>query len=96
MVKVDGVCLEDVDAIRCSGIDVLAEFAGVERGVVIVADGKGNSIYGRWHEDAAPAHKVHKMPKAICALRPKGKPRPLVRPRGVRPPCLPRKLEASV
>ena len=33
--------------------------------------------------------------RAICALRLKWKPRPLLRPRGVRPPRLPRMLEAS-
>ena len=44
MVEVDGICLEDVVAISCSGVYVLVEFAGVERGVVIVADGEGNGI----------------------------------------------------
>ena len=40
MVEVDGVCFEHVVAIHCSGVDVLVEFAGVEQGVVKVADGE--------------------------------------------------------
>ena len=59
MVKVDGVGLEDIVAIRCSGIHDLAKFAGIERGVVKVADdGEGNDICGWWQEAAAPTHWV--------------------------------------
>ena len=52
------VCLEDVVAIHCSGVDVIVEFAGVEWGVMKAADCEGNGICGRWQETAAPAHKV--------------------------------------
>ena len=48
IIEVDGVCLEDVVAINCGGVDVLDEFAGVERGVVEVADGEGYGVCGRW------------------------------------------------
>ena len=58
MVHVDGVYLEDVVAIQCGRVDVLAEFAGVERGIVKVADGEGNGICGRWWKASASAHKV--------------------------------------
>ena len=58
MVKVDGVSLEDVVAIHCSRVNILVESTGVERGVVIVADGEGYGIRGRWQEAAALAHKV--------------------------------------
>jgi hypothetical protein len=58
MVEVDRVCLEYVVAIHCSGVDVLVEFAGVERDVVKVVDCEGNGICGRWQEAAASAHKV--------------------------------------
>ena len=58
MVEVDRVCLENVVTIHCSGVDVLVEFAGVERGVITVADCEGNGICGRWQKAAAPAHNV--------------------------------------
>ena len=58
VVEVYGVCFEDVVAIHCSGIDVLVEFAGVERGVVKIADCEENGICGRWLEAAALAHTV--------------------------------------
>ncbi len=58
MVEVDKVCLEDVVAIHCNGVDVLVDSAGVERGVVRVADSKGNGICDRWQEAAVHAHKV--------------------------------------
>jgi hypothetical protein len=59
VVHVDGVGLEDVVAIHCGRVHVLAESdAGVERGVVKVADGEGYGICGRWQEAAAPSHKV--------------------------------------
>ena len=48
MVEVDGVSFENVVAVCCKGVDVLVEFAGVERGVLTFADGEGDSIYGRW------------------------------------------------
>ena len=58
VVKIDGVCFEHVVAIHCGGVNVFVESAGVERGVVKVADGEGYGVYGRWQKVAAPAHKV--------------------------------------
>ena len=58
MVEVDRVGLEHVVALCCRGIDVLINFAGVERGFVKVADSEGYGVCGRWQEAAAPAHKV--------------------------------------
>jgi len=58
MVEVDRVGLEHVVALCCRGIDVLINFAGVERGFVKVADSQGYGVYGRWQEAAAPTHKV--------------------------------------
>ncbi len=46
MVEVDGVCVEDLVAVGCRGVYVLDEFAGVEGGVVVVADGEGNRVRG--------------------------------------------------
>jgi hypothetical protein len=57
--EVDRVCLEDMVAVHCCGVDVFVEFAGVERGVLEVADCEENGICGRWQEAAAPAHKGH-------------------------------------
>ena len=48
MIQVDGICFEYVVAIHCSGVYVLVEFAGVERGVIEVADVKGCGVCGRW------------------------------------------------
>ena len=48
MVEVDGVNLENGVAVRCRGIDVLFEFAGVEQGVVEVAVGEGDCVCSRW------------------------------------------------
>jgi hypothetical protein len=93
-VQVDGVCLEDVVAVYCGTVNALVESAGVERGVVKVADGEGYGVCGRWQEAATPAQKC--WVSAICASRPKWKPRPLFRPRGFPPPRLPRELGASV
>ena len=44
VVEVDGVSVEDVGAVGCCGIDVLVVFAGVERGIVVVADGEGDYV----------------------------------------------------
>ena len=48
VVKVEGVCFEDVVAIHCGGVNVLVDSAGVERGVVKVADDEGYGVCGRW------------------------------------------------
>ena len=42
IVEVDGISLEKFVAVCCRGIDVLVDFAGVERGVVEVANGEGD------------------------------------------------------
>ena len=36
-----------VVAVSCFGVHILAEFAGVEEGVVVVADGEGDRVRGR-------------------------------------------------
>ena len=48
MVEVDGVGLNDVGAVCCSGVDVLVDLAGIQRCVVVVADGKGNDVGSWW------------------------------------------------
>ena len=58
MVEVDRVGLKNVVADYCRGIDILVNFAGVERGVVKVVDSEGYGVCGRWQEAAAPTHKV--------------------------------------
>ena len=69
MVQVDGVILEDVVAIHCRRVNIFVESAGVERGVVKVADGEGDGVRYRWQEVAAPAHEV----LGECHLRVKAK-----------------------
>ncbi len=39
-------------------VDVLVKTAGIERGVVIEADGGGYGVCGWWQEAATLAHKV--------------------------------------
>ncbi len=58
MMHVNGVCVENVVAIHRCRVDVLVKSAGIERGVVIGADGEGYSIYGWWQEAETLAHKV--------------------------------------
>ena len=53
MVEVDGVGVEDVVAICCQGVDVLVEFAGIEGGVVVAADGEGDGVGGGRLESAS-------------------------------------------
>ena len=43
--------------IHYSGVDVFAESASVERGVVEVANGEGYGVCDQWQEAAAPAHE---------------------------------------
>ena len=45
--EVDGVGVKDVVAIGCCGLHVLVEFAGVEGGVVVVAESEGDMVRGR-------------------------------------------------
>ena len=47
VVEVDGVSVKDVVAVGCCGVDVLVDFAGVEGGVMVVADGEGDNLRGR-------------------------------------------------
>ena len=48
MVEVDRVSLKDVDAVGCSWVDVLVDLTGIERCVVVVADGEGNDVGSWW------------------------------------------------
>ena len=48
MVGEDGVSFEDVVAVCCIEIYVLVELAGVERGVVEVANVEENCMLSRW------------------------------------------------
>ena len=48
MVDVYGVGLEDDVAVGYRGVDNFIDFAGVERSVVEVADGEGDSVRCRW------------------------------------------------
>jgi hypothetical protein len=56
VVEVDGVSVEDVGAIGCCRVDVLAVFASVERGVMVVADDEGDGVKGSRLESASSAH----------------------------------------
>ena len=56
MVEVDRVGVEDVVAGRCQGVNILVVFAGVKRGVVVVADGEGDGVGGSRLESSASAH----------------------------------------
>ena len=58
MVEVDRVGLKDVDAVGCSWVDVLVDLVGIERCVVVVADGDGDGVGGRWLEAPSPAHQM--------------------------------------
>ena len=48
MVEIDEVRVENVVAIGCRGVDVFVNIAGVELGVMIVADGEEDDIGSRW------------------------------------------------
>jgi hypothetical protein len=48
VVEVDRVGLKDVDAVGCSGVDVLVDLAGIKRYVVVVADGERNDVGSWW------------------------------------------------
>jgi len=47
VVEVDRVCINNVVAVGCRGVDVPVDFAGVEGGVMVVADGEGDGVRGR-------------------------------------------------
>ncbi len=48
MIEVDGVSVENFVAIGCRRVDVFVDFAGVEWGVMVVADGEGDYVKSRW------------------------------------------------
>ncbi len=50
LVEVDWIGLENVDAVGCGGVDVLVDLSGIEWRVVVVADGDGDVVGGRWLE----------------------------------------------
>ena len=47
MVEAYGVGLENVVAVGCRGVDIFVDFAGVERCVVVIADGEGDGVGSR-------------------------------------------------
>ena len=47
MIEVDRVGLEDNVSVSCCGVDVLVDFAGVERCVVVIADGERDYVGSR-------------------------------------------------
>ena len=58
MVEVDRISLQDVDAVGCGRVDVLIDLSGIEWRVVVVADGDGDGVCGRWLEAPSSAHQV--------------------------------------
>ena len=58
MVEVDRVGPEDVDTVGCGGVDVLVYLASIEWHAVVVADGDGDGVGGRWLEAPSSAHQV--------------------------------------
>ena len=58
MVEVDRVCFEDIGAIVCGGVYVLVDLTGIEWCVMVVADGDGDCVGGRWLEAPSSAHRV--------------------------------------
>ena len=48
VVEVYGVCVENAVAVGCRGADVFVDFAGVEWGVEVIADGEGDDVSRRW------------------------------------------------
>ena len=57
MVAIDGVSLENVVAVDDGGVDIFVPLAGVERGIVIAADGNGVYICCRGSLAVSTAHK---------------------------------------
>ena len=58
VVEVDRVSIQDVGAVGRSRVNILVDLSGVERCVMIVADGDGYGVGGRRLEAPSPAHKV--------------------------------------
>ncbi len=58
VVEVDRVRLQDVGAVGRGRVDFFVDLSGVERCVVVVADGDGYGVCGRRLEAPSPAHEV--------------------------------------
>ena len=59
MVEVDGVGVDYVGGGCCSRIDILVELAGVEGGVIVVANCEGDGVGGSRLKSTSSAHQVH-------------------------------------
>ena len=55
VVEVDGVSVKDVVPVCCHVAHINVEFAGVEGGVVVTADGEGDGVGGSRLQSASPA-----------------------------------------
>ena len=58
MVEVDAIGVKDVGAGGSCRIHVLVEFAGIEGGVMVVADSEGDRVGGRRLQSASSTHKM--------------------------------------
>ena len=58
MVEVDRVSLEDVGRVGCCWVNILVDLAGVERRVVVTADGEGYGIGRMWLCSSPSAQQV--------------------------------------
>ncbi len=58
VVEVNRVRIQDVGAVGRSRVNFLVNLSGVERCVMVVADGDGYGVGGRRLEAPSPAHKV--------------------------------------
>ena len=67
MVEVDGAGVKYVGAGCCSGVDVLVELAGVEGGVIVIADCEGDGVGGSRLKSRPSAHQVHSQ-RLLCVL----------------------------
>ena len=47
MAEVYGVGLKNVVAVGCRRVDIFLEFAGVERSVMVIANGEGDGVDSR-------------------------------------------------
>ena len=60
VVEVDGVGVDYVGRGCCSRIDIFVELAGIEWGVVVVADCEGGGVGGSRLKSTSSAHQVHR------------------------------------
>ncbi len=58
MVEVDGVGLEYVGVVGCGGVYVFVDLAGIERCVVVVANGEGNDVVGWGLKAPSSTHQM--------------------------------------